>query len=215
MKRFILSTVCMMMLSIYAPKTYAANNDFQSSSKNSDLVTDAYAKDSVPSDADYAVFHIYRPSGAGALVSYDLHLGDTVLCRVTNKCKITVKVTKDGLNTIWAKTEVKKEIPVNVKFGNEYYIRCSITMGAFVGHPKIELVDNKTGEAEFNSKKLKVNEEKLESAEDKLYLKDGRVVDCHINDEDSVNVYFTIFRNDKPIKTQCSKDKIDHIDHGQ
>ncbi|MDR3140485.1 MAG: hypothetical protein LBU37_01965 [Tannerellaceae bacterium] len=102
--------------------------------------------------ADYALLHIYRhSSGAGAMVGFDLHLGDSIICRVNNKWKETVKIDKDGLNTLWARTESKAEIPIDIRFGNEYYIRCSVTVGAFVGRPKLELVDNKTGKLDFQS----------------------------------------------------------------
>jgi hypothetical protein len=110
-------------------------------------------------NADYALLHIYRCNGEGFLVNYDLHLGDTVICRVKNKWKKTIKIKKDGLNTLWAKTEAKEELPINIEFGNEYYIRCSITMGAFVGRPRLEIVDKEMGEAECQFIKLKKTEE--------------------------------------------------------
>lgn len=72
-----------------------------------------------------------------------------------NNYKTTLHVKKDGLNTLWAKTEAKFEVPINVKTGKTYYVRCGITMGAFVGRPKIELIDSKTGKAEFESIKTK------------------------------------------------------------
>jgi hypothetical protein len=101
--------------------------------------------------ADYALLHIYRHGGTGALVNYDLHLGDSVICRVSNRWKTTLKIKKNGIYTLWARTEVKEEIPLTLKFGEEYYVRCSISMGALVGRPKIQLIDNQTGRAEFNS----------------------------------------------------------------
>ncbi|MDR2065485.1 MAG: hypothetical protein LBP85_07255 [Prevotellaceae bacterium] len=107
--------------------------------------------DSALIDADYALLHVYRHSGAGVLINYDLHLGDTVICRAQNKWKETVKIYKDGLNTLWARTEAKAELPINIKFGNEYYIRCSLTTGFFVGHPKLELVENTIGQMEILS----------------------------------------------------------------
>jgi hypothetical protein len=107
--------------------------------------------DSALIDADYASLHVYRHSGGGVLINYDLHLGDTVICRVNNKWKETIKIHKDGLNTLWARTEAKAELPINIKFGNEYYIRCSLTTGFFVGHPKLELIDNTIGKMEFQS----------------------------------------------------------------
>lgn len=111
--------------------------------------------DSTLLNADYAILHVYRHSGVGAFVSYDLFLGDTVICRVSNRWKQSVKIKKDGLNTLWAKTEAKAELPINIKVGNEYYIRCSVKMGAVVGRPKLELVDSKTGMAEYKSIKPK------------------------------------------------------------
>lgn len=102
-------------------------------------------------NADYALLHIYRHGGAGSLVGYNLHLGDSVIHRVTNKSKETIKIKKDGLNTIWAKTEAKAEESINIKFGHEYYIRCGIAMGAFVGRPTIEIVDNQLGRLEFQA----------------------------------------------------------------
>jgi hypothetical protein len=106
-------------------------------------------------DVDYAILNVYRYSGAGALVSYDLYLGDSIICRVKNNFKTTLYIKKDGLNTLWAKTEAKSEVPIDITMGKTYYLRCGITMGAFVGQPKLELIDSKTGKAEFASFKAK------------------------------------------------------------
>ena len=106
-------------------------------------------------DVDYAILNVYRYGGTGALVDYDLHLGDSVICRVRNNYKTTIYIKKDGLNTLWAKTESKSEVPIKIEIGKTYYLRCSITMGAFVGRPKLELIDSKTGKGEFESFKAK------------------------------------------------------------
>ena len=102
-------------------------------------------------DVDYAILNVYRFGGAGSLVSYDLHLGDSVICRVSNNYKTTIRVKKDGLNSLWARTESKAEVPINVKMGKVYYLRCGLTMGVFVGHPKLDLIDRNTGKSEFES----------------------------------------------------------------
>jgi len=109
------------------------------------------ALNSVSIGDNYALLHVYRTGGPGALVSFDLHLGDKVICRVSNNWKETVKIDKDGLNTLWTRTETKTELPVNIKFGNEYYIRCSMGMGIFVGRPVLEIVNNQIGRIEFQS----------------------------------------------------------------
>lgn len=106
-------------------------------------------------DVDYAILNVYRYSGVGPIINYDLHLGDSVICRVRNNYKTTIHVKKDGLTSLWAKTESKAEIPIDLKPGKEYFLRCSVAMGAFVGRPKLEMVDWKTGKMEFESFKAK------------------------------------------------------------
>ncbi|MDC7217994.1 MAG: hypothetical protein PQJ28_03120 [Spirochaetales bacterium] len=103
------------------------------------------------SDDAFATLNVYRYSGAGALVNYDLHLGDSTICRVKNKFKTSIQITKEGMNTIWAKTESKAEIPIDIEMGRTYYIRCGIKIGFFVGQPSLELVDYSTGKNEFES----------------------------------------------------------------
>jgi hypothetical protein len=51
---------------------------------------------------------------------------------------------------LWAKTETREEIPINIELGREYYVRCSVRMGAFVGRPQLELVDPQFGKYEFD-----------------------------------------------------------------
>ena len=107
--------------------------------------------DDVIPGADYALLNVYRYPGPGSIVKYDLYLGDEVICRVQNNCKKTIKVTKFGRNTIWAKTESKVELPINIEPGHQYYVRCGIKMGFMVGRPKLESVSSVTGKKEFES----------------------------------------------------------------
>jgi len=107
--------------------------------------------DSALIGANYAIINVYRQGGQGFLINYDLHLGDSVICNVkSNSCQ-SIKIYKDGLNSLWAKTEAKSEMPINIEFGKIYYVRCSIKMGAFVGRPQVELVDTKLGKSEFTA----------------------------------------------------------------
>jgi hypothetical protein len=137
--------------SIWGSSCHQITADILKVYKIEDYTVPVAVADSSLAGADYALLHIYRHSGVGALMGFDLHLGDSVICRVKNKWKETVKIDKDGLHTLWARTESKTEIPIDIRFGNEYYIRCSVAMGVLVGRPKLELVDNKTGELEFRS----------------------------------------------------------------
>jgi hypothetical protein len=100
---------------------------------------------------DCALLHIYRPkSFAGMAMSYNLHLNEWVIADVRNKSKATVRVTAPGTYTLWAKTESREELPVEIQMGREYYIRCSIGLGILVGRPVIEYVDGITGKQEFD-----------------------------------------------------------------
>lgn len=158
-------------------------------------------------DIDHAIFYVYRPSGAGLLLNYDLYLGDTVICRVTNNHKEKVRIYKDGLNSIWAKTEAKTEIPVDVELGREYYVRCGVEMGFMVGRPSIELVDASIGEGEYHSIKNKSN------SKDVIIRKSGEIIRCEIIKEDEYTVYFSMEMKDRIIKTHLNKSEIERIDY--
>jgi len=109
----------------------------------------------VDSTWNYAKLFVYRQGGVGALVGYDLYLGDSVICRVKSNSKQEIKITKKGMNTLWAKTEAKAEVPIDIEFGREYYLRCSMGMGVMVGRPKLQLVDRMQGKLEYNLIKSK------------------------------------------------------------
>lgn len=160
-------------------------------------------------DIDHAIFYVYRPSASGFLVSYDLHLGDTTICRVKNNYRTKIKIYKDGLNSIWAKTESKAEIPINVKIGKEYYVRCGISMGAFVGRPSIELVDKSIGENEYHSIKSEID------SKDVIIRTNGEHIACEVIKEDEKTVYFTMTRNGNTIKTQLDKNQIEKIEYAE
>lgn len=104
------------------------------------------------STANYALIYVYRLGGA-PLVSYTVHLGDMELCKVKNKTYEKIMVYTDGPNELWAKTESRESIPINVEFGKEYYLRCNVAMGLFVGRPTLTLVDSHTGRSEFQAMK--------------------------------------------------------------
>jgi len=127
--------------------------------ENAGEIAAAAKVEDVAADWDYALLHIYRFGGSGALVSYDIHLGDVVICRAKNKWKTTIQIYNFGLNTLWASTESKTELPVRIEPGREYYIRCGLKMGVIVGRPTLELVEKSRGRTEFASIKTKEEEQ--------------------------------------------------------
>jgi len=111
-----------------------------------------YAKETdVVMDIDYAVLRVYRPGGSGALVGYNLHLEDSVICRVRSNYKTSIRLDEEGLKTLWAKTEARAEMPILIEKGRTYYLRCSIKTGIVVGQPVLELVPGEVGRFEFEA----------------------------------------------------------------
>ena len=103
------------------------------------------------SNLDYAILNVYRFPGPGSLVEYNLHLGDSTLCRVVNNFKTTFHIKKEGKVTLWARTEDRVEVPIDLEHGKVYYLSCGVEMGAFVGHPTLELMNAQYGKDEFDN----------------------------------------------------------------
>lgn len=105
--------------------------------------------------ANYALLYVYRvKSFNGGIISYDLKLTNAlfpeiVLGAVRNNTKFVVKLKQEGKTELWAKTESKKSVFLDVKFGQKYYLKCGIAMGIMVGRPSFDLVIPEQGEKEF------------------------------------------------------------------
>lgn len=100
-------------------------------------------------NADFALLHVYRFNGLGTIISYNLKLGDSTICRVKNNFCTTIKITKKGLNNVSARTETTVELPIDVTFGKEYFLKCTMTTGLLVGRPRMEFVAPEIGRAEL------------------------------------------------------------------
>ncbi len=100
-------------------------------------------------DVDYALLHVYRSNPVGALIGYDLMLGDSTLCRVKNNFMDVIHITAEGPNLLWAKTEKKTEVPITLEHGKSYFLECGIKAGVLVGRPTLELIDYRRGKEEY------------------------------------------------------------------
>jgi hypothetical protein len=159
---------------------------------------------------DYALLHFYRSSSAGMLVSYDLHLGDSVICRVKNNWKESIKINSPGESVLWAQTEAKSQLPLVIRNGKEYYIRCGISIGFVVGNPTLELMDNQSGFLEYQS----INSNKREHYDDRVVLNSGYEIPCRIVGQDDENVYFIVLKKDREIRTSIERKSIKEINIG-
>lgn len=104
---------------------------------------------------DYAVIYFFRDSVAGALVNYDVHIGDQPVYRSRAHSKAEVKIHQPGQIEIWAKTEAKVSLPLTIEMGADYYVRCDVNVGVLVGRPLMELVPAVTGKAYYESIQVK------------------------------------------------------------
>lgn len=110
------------------------------------------AKEKKDTTWNYAKLYLFRPkNGVGQLISYDIHLNKMVIGRVKNNWKQEYIITEEGPSVLWAKTEVKKELIINVEHGKEYYVYCGIGLGVFVGQPILQQVEHIPGEAAYNN----------------------------------------------------------------
>lgn len=114
----------------------------------------------------YATLYVYRrASERGQLSGYNVHIADSVVCRARNDSKYIIKLYKEGPAEIWAKTETKISVMLDVEFGHEYYLKCEVNYGVFAGRPSIRIVASERGKWEFedteglNSKKISSKEE--------------------------------------------------------
>lgn len=166
--------------------------------------------DSTLLNADYALLHIYRnASHYGSLISYNLYLGDSIICRVSNRSRTTIRTKKDGLNTLWAKTEAKVELPINIKLGQEYYIRCGIAPGLLTGRPSLEIADSYSGKLEYDA--LAKKDKKKAKKSDVIVLNDSREIVCEITGEDDENIYLKIMHRNREIESHIPKSQVQSI----
>jgi len=101
---------------------------------------------------DYAVIYLYRPARSyGALSAYNVSVNDTKVYRCSNNSSAEVKIYEPGEYTIWAKTESRCELSLDIELGKDYYIECSISVGAFMARPVLLLRDGKNAYSEYKS----------------------------------------------------------------
>jgi len=119
------------------------------------VLKDTIAIDTSMKETDqFATLYVYRPKNfTGSAISYDLHIETIDMCRVKNNSKFELKIRKEGKVFVWSKTESKSACLLDVKFGETYYIKCTVGMGLLVGHPELNIVDPIIGAMEYSQVK--------------------------------------------------------------
>jgi uncharacterized protein DUF2846 len=104
------------------------------------------------SESKYATLYVYRPKNfVGSLISYELHVNDSAVCRIKNNTKYVIHLDKPGEVELWAKTEQRASIKMNVEAGKKYYLKCGVKTGIIEGRPELNLIQPAQGELDFVS----------------------------------------------------------------
>ncbi len=103
-------------------------------------------------ERQFATIYIYRPRNfTGSAISYNIYLNDSLVCHIKNNTKYAIRVYKEGSVELSAKTEQKRKVNLNLKFGGEYYLKCGVTMGVLVGRPDLNLIFPEQGRLDFEN----------------------------------------------------------------
>ena len=107
----------------------------------------------IPSEK--GVVYVYRPNSMiGGAVHYDVHAGENeVLCDLI-RGGYCLYYAKPGELELWGKTESRSSITVDVKAGQEHFVKGGLSLGFIVGRPNFSLVDSAIGLKEIADCKL-------------------------------------------------------------
>ncbi|WAC10081.1 hypothetical protein [Dyadobacter pollutisoli] len=104
----------------------------------------AVNKSTLPSDADYAIVHFYRPKAfEGAIISYQIKMDDKgVIGKASAGSRFEYKITEFGKHRFFGKTKKQDAVTFNIEKGKEYYVRCGVTKGSSIVIPDMYLMEN-------------------------------------------------------------------------
>lgn len=108
-------------------------------------------KSTLPPNCDYAMIYFYRPtSNIGYAIGYKVKDEQkNILGRLRNGEKFAYKIQKFGNQSFVAETEAQEIINLNIEKGKEYFVRCGIRAGTFIGRPFFVLIENRIGRREY------------------------------------------------------------------
>ena len=113
----------------------------------------AYTKvDQIPENK--GLIYIYRPSSIiGGGVSPDVKVGETVITTLYSGGYYPY-FANPGEVELWAKTESKSAVTLDVKPGETYYVKGTIGVGFLIGRPHLIIVSSEVGAKEIVECKL-------------------------------------------------------------
>jgi Protein of unknown function (DUF2846) len=104
--------------------------------------------------ADKGTVYIYRdPKFVGGAVSYTVSANSVPLAKLSAGSYFVYHPAA-GEVEFSAQTEAKTSVTADIKSGEVYYIKGTVGIGVFVGHPHLVLVPRDVGEKEITGCKL-------------------------------------------------------------
>ena len=101
-----------------------------------------------------ATVYVYRPSAfTGGAIAYTVSVNGTDVSTLASGGYFVTYVNP-GENEFSAKTEAKTSVTIDAKQGQSYYVKGSLGMGVFVGHPHLVQVSNDEAAPEIAKCKL-------------------------------------------------------------
>lgn len=101
-------------------------------------------KQLIQDTAQYALVCLYRPGNyAGPAMKARIFANEKLVSRLRNNSRQIIKVHKEGPLTIWAETEKRDEVELDIKFGEVYFIRAEIGMGIVMARVHLSNTTNK------------------------------------------------------------------------
>lgn len=96
-----------------------------------------------------ATLIIYRPHDINSRNNaFKVNIGD-ISFKIKNNSSSEIKIYKEGELSVNCKKETAAEVKVNIKFGEQYYIRCNLAFGIITARPVLTLVSPEIAENEL------------------------------------------------------------------
>lgn len=103
--------------------------------------------------ANRAAVYVYRPGALGAALSPNVQANGVPLADLPAHGYF-VYYAAPGELTLTQHTEATTSVTLDVKTGDTYYVKGSVGMGFFVGHPHLVIVSKDVAEQEIKDCKL-------------------------------------------------------------
>ncbi len=112
----------------------------------------SYLKKHFNDTSSYAIVYLYRPSRLpGMAASYNVYYDGDFVYPATNGSKIAYKVYKEGRIKVFAKHNyVEAMLPLDVKFGNTYYVECALDNAPPPAKARLKLRDEEKGKMDYD-----------------------------------------------------------------